>query len=155
MDEVKAKKGESPGEMVKVEGEKAKSPGETGVKLMVKGENNVETSGQKGESKVKLVIKGEKVVVFDGGGVKPGEKPVITGESEVDFSGSSKPPQSEWKGEKLNFENANKVSIPAFLIKLVLFFGIVAVLYWKRKEVRNFIKTFFEKEEDEYIFSHY
>lgn len=41
VDEVKAKKGESPGEMVKVEGEKAKSPGEARVKLMVKGGKGV------------------------------------------------------------------------------------------------------------------
>lgn len=135
-----------------ISGDELVSPGETRVKSVVEGEDSVETSDQKGESKVKLVVKsgsrgeskgieGEKVVVFDGDRVKPGEKPLVTGESEVVFSGFQKTPQSGWKGEKLNFEKANSISIPTFLIKLGISFGIMTVLYWKHKEIWKFFDS--------------
>lgn len=127
-------------------------PSETGVKLVAGWKDSVETKSQKGESKAKLTsksgsqgenkgVKGEKVVVFDGDRVRPGEKPLATSESEVVFSGSSRPPQSGWKGEKLNFEKANSISIPTFLIKLGISFGIMTVLYWKHKEIWKFFNS--------------
>jgi len=126
-------------------------PSETTAKLTVKGENKVKKSDSPSEVEA---VKGESVVVNNDDRVKLGEKPLVIGENEVVFTGSPKPPEGESKGETLKLGDSNGTSIPIFFIKIIVFLGIIMLLYWKYKGIWEFFDSLFEREDHSTLY-HY